>query len=413
MAQIYHRPLNPGLGALLGKGLGQGLEEMAQHKLKQMAQQQESARLAPLAQRLGMPGAENLGAQGLAQLLKEQQRQQFETGESASYNQGASGISDFFSDQTQPAPTPAPEPQVAPSQGAPPQGLPAEEIKVSETEEAGPGGAAEQIKVSATEEAGPPQRKVIPPFKDFLSQHERNGNKVSPKVRGELKKTYDKDLDRLESKHQADMGTYFATKKIKLAQRRLDDAKEKVARVEYKELRDLSQSADDKITSLKQLSRMAQTGKLQTGVVPDILQKLGFGALLNPESKEYRTTSNRLVLELAKDLKGNLSDKDINFLNESIPSLANSPGGIQKISAMLVLKERIAALPYQMAKKIVKENNGSVPFNILDLADEQSEIARNAYKNIILDIASGKTPDAFESPDGMTMVEYKNNSYQY
>ena len=57
-------------------GIQTGLQMLAQHKLGQMQQQQQTQRLAPIAKQYGLGGAEVLGEQGLMQLIKQQQQQQ-------------------------------------------------------------------------------------------------------------------------------------------------------------------------------------------------------------------------------------------------------------------------------------------------------------------------------------------------
>jgi hypothetical protein len=84
--------LGQSIGGGLGKGLSTGLEQLTQHKMNQILQQQEAQRLAPIAERLGIPGAEVLGVQGLARLLQQRQRQEYEQGLMNQYNQMGAGI---------------------------------------------------------------------------------------------------------------------------------------------------------------------------------------------------------------------------------------------------------------------------------------------------------------------------------
>ena len=85
--------LGQSLGGGLGAGLSTGLQQLAEHKVQQYQQQQQSQRLAPIAQRLGMPGAEVLGEQGLARLLQQRQKQEYEQGLMNQYNQIKTGTS--------------------------------------------------------------------------------------------------------------------------------------------------------------------------------------------------------------------------------------------------------------------------------------------------------------------------------
>lgn len=140
-----------------------------------------------------------------------------------------------------------------------------------------------------------------------------------------------------------------------------------------KEVRDENKSAESKIHDLNRLIQLADTGKLRTGPAQQLLSKVGFGSLgLSPESQEAQSISNQLVLDFAKDMKGSLSDKDIQFLRQMVPSLFNTEEGMKRLANAIKLKEEAKKERYKVSRELRKEHK-MLPADFADLVEEKAE----------------------------------------
>lgn len=167
--------------------------------------------------------------------------------------------------------------------------------------------------------------------------------------------------------------------------------KTKDIREALKPIREVEQSADKQIDALDRLVELSDQD-LRSGTGQQLLSKAGLGNLwLNPASQEAQAISNKLVVELAEKLKGNLSDKDILFLKQSVPTLFNSPDGIKRIAKMMKLGSQGEKAYAEEFRNIVKKEGG-LSVDSEDRAYAAARKKQEVYKKKILnEIESGST----------------------
>jgi hypothetical protein len=263
------------------------------------------------------------------------------------------------------------------------------------------------VQMPIQSEAGKPQRVVMPNFSDFMAQQRASGIQISPKREKELGNQYRQLKRDAEEKYKTDLQDWREEQKMM-------NAEEKEGTGQIKVLRETAQDAETKLNTYKELAGYVKSGQLQTGAGPALLKRFGLEDLaLNPASRQFQGAVNKLVLEAAKDLKGNLSDKDILFLQQTMPSLSNTPEGLAKMLNILTLKEHIKILPYEQAKQITARTK-SPPRNISDLAYDRSEKNRKVYGKMIVDLAQGKSlRTRTNNSTGDRQIEYRGSWYGF
>lgn len=89
----------------------------------------------------------------------------------------------------------------------------------------------------------------------------------------------------------------------------------------FNETSGAAQAASNLMQQLDDFAKLAK-GQRSGGVIGRAFPALGITA--NTRWQELNALSNRMAQTLAKNLKGNLSDKDVTFLKESVPSIMST-----------------------------------------------------------------------------------------
>jgi len=402
-------PRAPALGEIIGQGLGQGagnvLTHLAEQKLNQLSAKQQAEQqqqmYGPIAKSLGNPQLAALGGENLTKILINQQKQAAEMGDLNSYNQ-ISNILQGAAEGQQYQKTP-----INPMQQVPQRSIEVNQQPAIENPSRLPGLKPMLGEVVDEGSARKPQRVAMPNFADFMAQQRANGIQISPKREKELGNQYRQLKRDAEEKYKTDLQDWREEQKMM-------NAEEKEGTGQIKTLREAAQDAETKLNTYKELAGYVKSGQLQTGAGPALLKRFGLEDLaLNPASRQFQGAVNKLVLEAAKDLKGNLSDKDILFLQQTMPSLSNTPEGLAKMLNILTLKEHIKILPYEQAKQITSRTK-TAPRNISDLAYDRSDKNRKIYGKMIVDLAQGKSlRTRTNNSTGDRQIEYRGSWYGF
>jgi len=400
--QTWRTTIPQAFGAV-NTGAGSVLQALAQDKLNSIASQRQAEQqqqlYGPIARQLGHPEYTNLGPENLTKLLVNQQKQAAEYGDINSYNKINNVLQGMSEGQI-------PATQTAQQAVKPVQTVGETELTVKQP----PQPIIERqtaTPVPIREEGARPQRVQMPSFADFMAQQRASGIQISPKREKELGGQYNQLKRDAEERYKTDLQDWRESQKMKTAE-------EKEGTGQLKALRETAQDAETKLNTYKELAGYAKSGELMTGPAIPLLRKYNLEDLvLNPTSRQFQAAVNRLVLEAAKDLKGNLSDKDILFLQQTMPSLSNTPEGLAKLLNILTLKEHLKILPYEEAKNITAKTKTS-PRNISDLAYDRSEKERKTYGRMIADLAQGKSfRTRTNNTTGDRQIEYRGSWYEF
>jgi len=304
-------------------GIQTGLQMLAQHKLGQMQQQQQSQRLAPIAKQYGLGGAEVLGEQGLMQLIKQQQQQQQRSQLAALLSGGQSQQSGQAQDQFgQQLPQQAQQsPAAAPGE----KDFNAERQKIAALAAYDPNlYQREKARIDRSEQAylkrGQEQTKTLMPIVSEANQNIRaSENKI-------------KDLGLL--KHMIEQGKW-------------------------------------------------QTNKFQDIAEKFGLGTIG----LSPDSELARQVGAGLALQDVKLMKGSLSDREGAWLRSMYPSLMQTAEGAKKLANKLISDQKAEKLIEEEKLKLIKKNRNIDPLSIeteafANTQKQRDTIARDMLKDL-------------------------------
>jgi len=385
----------------LSGNFSSGLQALLNTKMQGMQQQQ----MANGLQALGIPGQlamlpPELLQHIVPQYMKVQADQQNMTG----YNQGASNLESLFSGGMQAPIAPVSSQRTQPVQN---QSLSTQDIDEAIADNKLPGQQKESLQ--------PPKRLNVGTFNSWLAQQRANGVKINPKDEKSLRSQYNEQKKQAEDQYKTDLSDYREQKKMQETERHhivTEEAKgvERGAKT-FDEMLAEAKVEDIKHLNYESMYSLAKKGNLATGVGPEALKKLGWEALLNPDTQQYNALMNNLVLELAKDMKGNLSDKDVKFLQAALPNIMMTPQGIAKGLRILMLTSKSKQLPYQYADKVTNSGERTIK-NIGAVSYKQTAQDRRAYGQLAVKLARGEKIPMRDLPDGTTEMKMNNKWLQ-
>jgi hypothetical protein len=115
-----------------------------------------------------------------------------------------------------------------------------------------------------------------------------------------------------------------------------------IALDDFNGVRDLANQAHSTLSSLNSMDRLLEQG-LRTGKMTDVAHSLRqFGAAFGmkgldnvADAEVFRALSNDLTLIQTMKLKGAISEKELNFLSETMPRLGNTPEANRQLIRIL------------------------------------------------------------------------------
>lgn len=159
---------------------------------------------------------------------------------------------------------------------------------------------------------------------------------------------------------------------------------DKESKTYYDQVYKEGEAARKGVMRLDRMEQLIKSGKLDNATVSSVVDFfqtgipfLGISAdlssVLSPESQEFKKLSTDFLKE-AKDIFGaRLTNADIQYFLKTIPTLAQSNEGKQRVINNLKSFYEGSILKKDIAKKIIKENGGKRPINLQELVDEQAE----------------------------------------
>lgn len=178
---------------------------------------------------------------------------------------------------------------------------------------------------------------------------------------------------------------------VELKKEELQDKRSSEVRKYLEPYNKQQEAAEKDIRDYKALEKLAETGKIRSGNAHVLLSKLGLEGF-----------NRNLTTELADKLMGRLMQNAgaafgtgtrlTNFLEstfqKSIPSLWNTNQGIKTISQMNSLGSEAIKLQTQERKNIIRENGGRIPADIDDLVKERLQPELDRLENMTINIAA-------------------------
>lgn len=122
------------------------------------------------------------------------------------------------------------------------------------------------------------------------------------------------------------------------------------------ESRTAGMNAETNINNLQTIDKLANKGELRAGNVQQLLSKAGLGNVgLNPDSQVVNALANQMAIGATKTLKGAISNKELDVIRSTVPSLYNSVEGIQRLAKGSIELNKANKALYDEMKKVRKE----------------------------------------------------------
>lgn len=320
------------VGAGLGSGLGQGLEKLAQGKLKQM---QESS----LASIYTQAGVEPQYAQALAQLDPKQAQsilqnpsllQELLVGYQEPQQQ-------FFQDNKN---TFSPLQSLSSLQGG-----------------ADPLQALRRSSLPEGDSRSQKATQIAEGFKDPLQKLREE--ELAFKKENERLKAEEKRIDRMD---KAAREAYKET---------LPDRREILAD---------ARGAKQDLQDLKRLEDPDVEGGVIGAAYNEFLKEAGLDipALMNPESEEFLKIRQSFLRDAKKYFGARVTNFELEQFLKTIPDLSQSPEGRKRVIANLKRFNRLKILRAKSMRDVIRDNDGIPPLDLLEQTDER--YSKNAKK---------------------------------
>lgn len=164
---------------------------------------------------------------------------------------------------------------------------------------------------------------------------------------------------------------------------------DKDTRKELKPYFEQERDADERIDTLDNLIKLSNED-IRSGPTQLFMEKAGYGSLfLSPQSQEFQAAANQFIGDLATDLKGSLSDKDLRFLKDSFANLTQTPDGMRRILRAWKLKENYKRDFAREVQGLV-EKEGGFRFNTEKRAYESHKANKDRIADNVMREFGGK-----------------------
>lgn len=312
----------PGLGALLGSGLGKGLsgtlDQLTQFKMNQLAQRQQSGAY----QNLGLP---QYLAEALSQVSPQERFDIFQRLQPEDFNrqmqqQGVQGMQQALApQQAQQNPLMQAAQQVS------------QENKQSTPLLARPSAAqkAAEVKAQRAEQAAVDKR---------------------------TQKFYDETLDKSESAKSSNL-------RLEKMEKLIEKGKLPISTL-YNVLKNL-----EELSTSHGLVSQALGGLISP--IATVLR--GVQRRTSPDTEEFEKLSADFIKEAKPIFGARITDTDLRAFMQTIPTLSQSDQGKRKIINNIKILNEGSIVKAKALKDIIKENGGKRPDNIRELVEEKSK----------------------------------------
>lgn len=389
MPQIINE--NPGIGALLGTGLGQGissgLQQLAQLKTGQLLSRHQQRQTASGLSALGFSPEE---ANQISVLPQELQGLVIKNYLSAAQNSGL--------DQALQAIQVNPESQQASSQ---PQAM-QQGTRLPQQQGIGallglqgqPGILNRQL----------PTEQAFAKIMGSQQEAERpiaTGANISQRAESGAPRNRLAELltnPRLTPEHRLRVEALKQQKD--LAEKRLTSRQQELINKEtkpfYDEIQKRAKAAEGSDIRLDKMEALVDKGNLTSPVWGSFLRTLsngifGFGidltSLLNADSQEFEKLSNDFIKDAKEFFPGRVTDLDLKSFFKTIPTLSQTRAGKKRIIKNMRMFNAISKAQRSAGNAIIKENGGKRPEGFEQLVDEFSAPQIDKIKKEFADMA--------------------------
>lgn len=365
MAQIINDPgRSAGFGQLLGGGLGHALQSLAETKVQDLQRRSMAQGLENI---LGLSPEDAYQASFLdPSILREITKNKLQEPYNQAYAQGINQILGLGGAEG--AQIGVQQPSIAEKLSSLESQAP-QEVPISPAEQLGIKESLPQQQIQAQQKARIPALKPeqasklaeLHLQKERLAQKERE---MSAKERRELDKESKVYVDQL-----------------------------------YKE----GEAARKGDMRLDRMEELVKSGKLANASVSSFVDTLGRGlgvlglsfdatSLLSPESQEFKKLSADFLKE-AKDIFGaRLTDTDVKFFLQTVPSLSQSNEGKLRLINNIRSFNEGARIKKDIAQRIIKENGGKRPIDLESRVEEEAAPLLDAISKKFKAGFEGKAP---------------------
>jgi hypothetical protein len=382
MAQIIND--NPGIGALLGTGLGQGissgLQQIAQLKTNQMLQKHQQREAARGLQSLGFSPQEATQFSLLPQELQGLVIKNYLQGaENAGLGQALGGVQVSQNPQSEESGmqellTLASQPQLPKQQGL------MERLGIAQPGVLNKKLPTEKVIGDLLAQQSASQQQVMPAAKKNAAPREEA--RPQQEERNSLADILRRP--RLTPEHRLKIEALRQQRDI--AEKKLDAKRQEVVDSETKPVYDQIQkeykASKDSSKRLDRMEALIKTGKLDDPRTASYIKAITHGIfgvgldvthLLEPESQEFEKLSADFVKN-AKDYFGNrLTDADLNAFLKTIPSLLQTDEGKMRVIRNLRNFNNAALIKKRASDRILEANGGRRPRNYEQLIEKMTE----------------------------------------
>lgn len=140
----------------------------------------------------------------------------------------------------------------------------------------------------------------------------------------------------------------------------------------------------------KQIIEIARSGNLRAGYKQEVLDKIGLGHFWRPIENELaeKNLAAQATNAGAAFNTSRLTNLDVNLYKNALGTLWNTSEGLEAIARVNNLEIKAEEERYKERLKIIKENNGEVPFDIESKVEERVEPKLKHYADKSMQIVT-------------------------
>jgi len=338
-------------GGRFGANLGSGLAQLAQAKLEHISEKYQNTQLQKTLKSSGLPNnivnllrgidektrgslLKNLDLNALGEQDQYQQPEQ--------QNPLAMLIQQLQQNQ----------PQLNQASSQRQQEDPYQQLLQAASQFSGPMGQLQQQNGGLGELLQQPQQQYAQqPFNE--QAFEQNQGQEQPQLQGQERAPERKPLFKSPHAHEK-----REEEKLELQKRKLSSLENREIREFSKPYQERAEKAEASIRDYQQLMKDARSGQLRAGNMYQLLDALGLGDFGRNATTE---TAGKAIARLSQNVSGvfGSNSRITNFLEQvfqrSIPSLKNTPKGIEMISALNMAIEEAAIVKDQIRQQVIQK----------------------------------------------------------
>lgn len=175
-----------------------------------------------------------------------------------------------------------------------------------------------------------------------------------------------------------------------LGQKKLDIAERKEAREYLTPFNEKHLQTEKSIRSNNQLIQLARSGNLRAGYKQKLLDKLDLGNFWQPIENELaqKNLARQATNAGSAFNTRRLTNLEVGTYKQSLATLWNTPQGIESVARTNNLEFKAEEERYKERIKIIKENNGAIPFDIESQVEDRIQPKLKHYADKAMKIVT-------------------------